>query len=768
MPLNSDLLWLIFSSYSKSQLAIEYCYRFREKNPKASVFWLHGSVDRFPQAYREIARRADIPVANGDPLELVTEWLNDPRSGQWLLVIDNADDVSAFFGSKSKITESRENLKPLARYVPHGSNGFILITTRDSRVGERLCNREKPIQVLPMNAAEAEDLLRSKISDDLWVEEDARELLQDLAYLPLAITQAAAFISENNQTISEYLRILRMGDGDLQELLSEDLEDPRRDLDTDNSVMRTWKISFDQILKEKPRAADVLSLMAVLERSGVPEVLLRSTGESETGFKTALGTLQAFSLITGDKGKSLTFSMHRLVQLTTQKWLELRGGLSRWQAEALRVLSVVYPEPSYQTWVECESFAPHVQLVLSYPFPSDAAALHRANLLSKRCMFEFDMGRLHTSQEDGSEARTLHERLCSEDDPVLLRDLYLHGIWHESQGDNVQAKELFARAASGFEKVLGIAHKYTSESIQNLGCVLVRLGEYEAAEKVITRALDTQEKLCGPNARSVLLCMQSLGSLMMARDDFEGAEKILREARKRYEVTLGSDHVETLDCLTLLAIVLTEEWNPEAVSLLETVVDALENKLGPNQMETIRAIVRLSEAICIMSDNDAAEALLRGALVRQDSLHTPGSLILLHQLGVVLQRQLRLEESERMYRKVVAEEERVFGKEDANTLCTLTNLAQVLVDTGPERYAEAEGILREALVVWEATRGKSNETAIRWRTVLRNLLKLQDKQEEAASLIEGFDETQLPDNTKESGSRTMRQWAFAIPGRGGV
>jgi len=40
--------------YRKSQLAIEYCYRFCERSPEASVFWLHGSSDRFLQAYREI------------------------------------------------------------------------------------------------------------------------------------------------------------------------------------------------------------------------------------------------------------------------------------------------------------------------------------------------------------------------------------------------------------------------------------------------------------------------------------------------------------------------------------------------------------------------------------------------------------------------------------------------------------------------------------------------------------------------------------------
>ncbi|MCJ1267122.1 hypothetical protein MMC22_007007 [Lobaria immixta] len=40
----------------KSQIAIEYCYRFRDRHPDASVFWVHvGTISRFKQAYEAIA-----------------------------------------------------------------------------------------------------------------------------------------------------------------------------------------------------------------------------------------------------------------------------------------------------------------------------------------------------------------------------------------------------------------------------------------------------------------------------------------------------------------------------------------------------------------------------------------------------------------------------------------------------------------------------------------------------------------------------------------
>ena len=105
-------------------------------------------------------------------------------------------------------------------------------------------------------------------------------------------------------------------------------------MDTENSVMRTWKLSFDQISKGKPRAAQILSLMAVLDYHGAPRTLLRKDEDTEVGFRTALGALQAFSLITAEKGKDAACKMHPLVALSTQKWLEVQGMLRHFQIEA--------------------------------------------------------------------------------------------------------------------------------------------------------------------------------------------------------------------------------------------------------------------------------------------------------------------------------------------------------------------------------------------------------------------------------------------------
>ena len=332
-------------AYRKTQIAIEYGYIFKERHPDAHVFWVYGSDPaRFEKSYQDIARKLMLPRwddPKADVLQLVHEGLNGLVSRKWLFIMDNADDAELFYAGKPG---SRTEVKSHARYLPQpGEHASILITTRDRRVGDRLSGRQKPIDVTPMTATECKELLHSRIAGDDWCEQDAERLAAELSYLPLAITQAAAFVCENALTIAEYLEMLSAGEDDAKELLSEHLEDPRRDMDSENSVMRTFKLSLDQLSKSVPRAAEVLSLMSVLQYHAVQLTLLRRERETEMAFRTALGALQAFSLVTASRCRDPICKMHPLVALATRKWLESRGSLGRWQAEAIAVLGRAFP-----------------------------------------------------------------------------------------------------------------------------------------------------------------------------------------------------------------------------------------------------------------------------------------------------------------------------------------------------------------------------------------------------------------------------------------
>lgn len=120
------------------------------------MFWIHSSsVARFNQAFKEIARQLNLPNSDDpvtDTLYLVADWLSDDDNGQWLMVLDGADDQDAFFTCTESLTleiEGQQQPKRLVDYLPRSLSGSILITTRDKRVGERLSYREGTIPILP-------------------------------------------------------------------------------------------------------------------------------------------------------------------------------------------------------------------------------------------------------------------------------------------------------------------------------------------------------------------------------------------------------------------------------------------------------------------------------------------------------------------------------------------------------------------------------------------------------------------------------------------
>ena len=117
---------------------------------------------------------------------------------------------------------------------------------------------------------DAMHLLQNKLRDNReWHRAESAKLVEALDFLPLPISQAAAYICATDSTPARYLSLLRDDDGDMNDLLEQGFPDSGRDSESQNSIFSTWKISFDQIRKQKPRAADRLSLMAVLDRQSI-------------------------------------------------------------------------------------------------------------------------------------------------------------------------------------------------------------------------------------------------------------------------------------------------------------------------------------------------------------------------------------------------------------------------------------------------------------------------------------------------------------------
>ena len=610
----------------KSRIAIQYCYRYREKHSQTNVLWVFGaSKARFEADYQRIARFLDIPDRDDrekDILRPVCDWLSDENNGPWMMVVDSADDSELWLGSTRRKASPENSSMPLIDYLPRGTHGRILVTTRDSQLGKKLLEgKQDPIQVTRFEPKEARILLSAKLSEERDLSHtDVDELTSALEYLPLTITQAAAYLKEIEITASEYLELFRAGESDIPNLLVESMDDPGRDRETPNSVFQTWRISFDHILKQSPSAADMLSLMAVLDRQAISQDLLQRPGDGELEFRAAISKLRAFSLITEERASS-KYGLHRLVQLSTQKWLEHHGTISTWEEAAVSAVARQYPPVvEYKVWPLIQDLNSHSQVVLQYGSFNKSHHIDRAKILNGLGHYHSQQGQLPLALQLLTESRRLREEHLGPEHEDTLTTLGYEGSVYSKKGDFERAQQLQKDLIQKSMRVLGPNHLLTLKSMSRLAQTYNK-GTYNKgikhgeAKELQLQVLALMEQILGPENQDTLVEMNNLAFTCNKLKHWRQAEDIGLKVLTIRTRVLGAKHPDTLTIMANLAWTYggLSRWD-EAEELERKVLEYRTEVLGPGHSKTLLAMSNLAETYSKRGRLDKAETLQRQAL----------------------------------------------------------------------------------------------------------------------------------------------------------
>jgi len=92
--------------------------------------------------------------------------------------------------------------------------------------------------------------------------------VQELGYLPLALSQAGAYIHTSQCSLNRYLEEYQ---AKADYLLSQRWTATQHD----RSVFAIWEISFQAIQKTSPKAADLLLVCGFFDSEGIQKELLR-------------------------------------------------------------------------------------------------------------------------------------------------------------------------------------------------------------------------------------------------------------------------------------------------------------------------------------------------------------------------------------------------------------------------------------------------------------------------------------------------------------
>ena len=436
--------------------------------PATSVFWVNANnTARFLQSYRNIAYAAKLPEVDDpevDILDLVLRWLDSDKSGCWFMILDNADSTAPFFGPRDKPkfggSDSTSDPQPLAAYLPTNQRGSLLITSRNEGTALNLVGNKRhvlTVEIMPIE--ETTRLLCNKLDEDHRDKDALSDLIKELDSIPLAITQAAAYISAKSPrlTISRYLQPLRHSEANSTSLLSQDEVDLRRDPSVPNPVIRTWSLSLAQVKKENPAAAQLLSQMCMLDRQGIPDFLFCEDGQLSLSFEENIGTLIQFSFV--KEAQELgTFYIHRLVQLVTKAWLNSNGGPGKIQADVLDLILQHHPRTVCGNLNKCQILAPHADTVLNYDYISQQSLSRLGRLLRVSACVLLVYDKPDVALKRLQRAIETEKSLADPDQSAIVEDIHHIANTYVKQDQLDEAEKYYAQAIETGITQLGIDH----------------------------------------------------------------------------------------------------------------------------------------------------------------------------------------------------------------------------------------------------------------------------------------------------------------------
>ncbi|RYO85585.1 hypothetical protein DL764_009145 [Monosporascus ibericus] len=515
----------------KTQVALEYAYRRCRDDPACSVFWVHADNETtFAQDYKAIAQRLGLDKLDGEKLLMAVRKRIENRPS-WLLVLDNADDLALFgVGRVSHNTSHRQAEEPasLYDYVPRCATGTVLWTSRDERIVGTLVGPRRGIQVGRMDPGEAKELLETSRNEKVGSEEviDAEKLLEELQWLPLAISQAGAYLRRTSTPIGEYLLKLAEGKERWRVLKATEFDRHRR-RGVPNSVLETWSISIERIRLDNEMAYRIMHIIAYVNNQDIPfEIItaacLYDDGSKEKGSEEnknrimeAVTRLKEFAFLGMRKeGKDVrSYEMHKLVQEATRYGLSMRSSEKEayFSNGALQIMARLFPESKREAWAECEKYITHAVQVGEW---------------ADICKREVEVSGLLTRVSDY---------------------LYDRGRWREKEPVDMRAYELR-------REVLGEKHPDTIRSMADLATTYHQQGRYDKAEPIKIEALELRREVLGEKHPDTIWSMAELATTYNAQGRYDEAEPIKIEALELRREVLGEKHPDTLQAMHDLAI----------------------------------------------------------------------------------------------------------------------------------------------------------------------------------------------------------------------
>jgi tetratricopeptide (TPR) repeat protein len=268
--------------------------------------------------------------------------------------------------------------------------------------------------------------------------------------LPLALTQAAAFMTAGQIGVAKYRDLFNKRKLALFK---------NKPLDYHAPLVTTWNIGIEALAEEQPKALQLLNLCAFLTPEPIRFKLLQET-RAELGDELEILldpddeyelthvriALRRYALATVDE-TSLT--LHRMVALVTRENLaKTETDYNRYAEYAVYAMRELYPHGSddHHEWERCEELLRHAEVTAGYADDANVALNAVGYLYNQTGLYLQGRALYSAASQNFERTVAIGERELGTDHPEVARRYNNLGVLLQDMGELDAAKTYFKRA----------------------------------------------------------------------------------------------------------------------------------------------------------------------------------------------------------------------------------------------------------------------------------------------------------------------------------
>ncbi|MET7887803.1 tetratricopeptide repeat protein [Streptomyces avermitilis] len=573
----------------KTQLAADYARTAWQADEVDVLVWITASN---AAAAASGFAQAGIEVLGAEPERAAEAFLAclEPKAQQrplrWLVVLDDVADPADLRG-----------LWPSAS--PHGRT---LVTTR-RRDAALTGDGRRLIEVGLFAPAESLAYLTTGLAarDRTEPDQQLAALADDLGHLPIALSQAAAYLIDTGLSCADYRALLADRATKLKDATPDALPDGQT-----HTTAAVWAMSIDRADTLRPAglARPLLQLAAFLDANGIPDTVLTSP--------PALAHLTDHAAAAGDDRGQVTPEQARLALRALYK-LSLIDHTPETPHQAVRVHQLIQratrdtltPAQHDQTahsaadaltaaWPDIESDTTLTQALRANTEALTAYAedaLHRPGahpVLYRAGTSLGEAGQATAARDHFHHLTATTTSQLGPDHPDTLATRNNLAYWRGEAGDAAGAATATAELLDEYLRVLGPDHPDTLITRHSLARWRGEAGDAAGAATAYAELLDECLRVLGPDHSGTLATRNNLAYWRGEAGDAAGAATATAELLDEYLRVLGPDHLDTLTTRNNLA-----RWRGQAgdaagaaTATAELLADRL-RVLGPDHPHTL-------------------------------------------------------------------------------------------------------------------------------------------------------------------------------------